>query len=133
MKTNKQVQSADSTPTFVVVVTLVDVSKVEKLKSRKTLVPCAYFLFATNSVCLSAAAATMILSTIRQLLPKRAFSTSKICAASQMTVRDALNAAMDEEMERDERVLLLGEEVAQYDGAYKASPFPDHFLLHNRK
>lgn len=36
-----------------------------------------------------------------------------------MTVRDALNAAMDEEMERDERVLLIGEEVAQYDGAYK--------------
>lgn len=38
-----------------------------------------------------------------------------------MTVRDALNQAMDEELERDERVLLLGEEVAQYDGAYKVS------------
>lgn len=38
-----------------------------------------------------------------------------------MTVRDALNSAMDEEMERDERVFLLGEEVAQYDGAYKVS------------
>ena len=36
-------------------------------------------------------------------------------------MRDALNAAMDEEMERDERVFLLGEEVAQYDGAYKVS------------
>jgi pyruvate/2-oxoglutarate/acetoin dehydrogenase E1 component len=34
-------------------------------------------------------------------------------------VRDALNAALDEEMERDEKVFLLGEEVAQYDGAYK--------------
>ena len=39
----------------------------------------------------------------------------------QMTVRDALNSAMDEEMARDERVFLLGEEVAQYDGAYKVS------------
>ena len=39
----------------------------------------------------------------------------------QLTVRDALNAAMDEEMERDERVFILGEEVAQYDGAYKVS------------
>ena len=29
--------------------------------------------------------------------------------------------AMDEEMERDSGVLLLGEEVAQYDGAYKVS------------
>lgn len=38
-----------------------------------------------------------------------------------MTVRDALNSAMDEEMERDERVFILGEEVAQYDGAYKVS------------
>lgn len=36
-------------------------------------------------------------------------------------VRDALNQAMDEELERDERVFLLGEEVAQYDGAYKVS------------
>lgn len=37
----------------------------------------------------------------------------------QMTVRDALNHALDEEIKRDETVFLLGEEVAQYDGAYK--------------
>ena len=36
-------------------------------------------------------------------------------------VRDALNMAMDEEMERDQGVVLIGEEVAQYDGAYKVS------------
>lgn len=36
-----------------------------------------------------------------------------------MTVRDALNSAMDEEMARDEKVFVLGEEVAQYNGAYK--------------
>ncbi|XP_040263584.1 pyruvate dehydrogenase E1 component subunit beta, mitochondrial [Bufo bufo] len=42
-------------------------------------------------------------------------------AALQVTVRDALNQALDEEIERDERVFLLGEEVAQYDGAYKVS------------
>uniref|UniRef100_G3NIQ7 Pyruvate dehydrogenase E1 component subunit beta n=1 Tax=Gasterosteus aculeatus aculeatus TaxID=481459 RepID=G3NIQ7_GASAC len=42
-------------------------------------------------------------------------------ASAQMMVRDALNQAMDEELERDERVFLLGEEVAQYDGAYKVS------------
>ncbi|XP_062522308.1 pyruvate dehydrogenase E1 component subunit beta, mitochondrial-like isoform X2 [Corticium candelabrum] len=39
----------------------------------------------------------------------------------KMTVRDAINTAMDEEIERDERVFLMGEEVAQYDGAYKVS------------
>ena len=36
-------------------------------------------------------------------------------------VRDALNMAMDEELKRDDRVFLLGEEVAQYDGAYKVT------------
>ena len=35
--------------------------------------------------------------------------------------RDALNEAMSEEMRRDKRVFLLGEEVAEYDGAYKVS------------
>ncbi|ESO97090.1 hypothetical protein LOTGIDRAFT_226825 [Lottia gigantea] len=38
-----------------------------------------------------------------------------------MTVRDALNSALDEELKRDEKVFLMGEEVAQYDGAYKVS------------
>lgn len=36
-----------------------------------------------------------------------------------ITVRDALNIAMEEEIERDERVFIIGEEVAEYDGAYK--------------
>jgi pyruvate dehydrogenase E1 component beta subunit len=36
-------------------------------------------------------------------------------------VREALNSAIDEEMARDEKVFLLGEEVAQYNGAYKIS------------
>ena len=38
-----------------------------------------------------------------------------------MTVREALNQAMAEEMERDETVFLMGEEVAEYQGAYKIS------------
>ncbi|XP_051873190.1 pyruvate dehydrogenase E1 component subunit beta, mitochondrial [Pristis pectinata] len=42
-------------------------------------------------------------------------------AAAQLTIRDALTQALDEEIERDETVFLLGEEVAQYDGAYKVS------------
>ena len=39
----------------------------------------------------------------------------------QIEYRDALNEAMSEEMRRDQRVFLLGEEVAQYNGAYKVS------------
>lgn len=37
------------------------------------------------------------------------------------TFREALNDAMSEEMLRDESVFLIGEEVAQYNGAYKVS------------
>ena len=40
---------------------------------------------------------------------------------AKLTVRDALNAAMDEEMARDPRVFLMGEEVGLYNGAYKIS------------
>ena len=38
-----------------------------------------------------------------------------------LTLRDALREAMSEEMRRDENVFLMGEEVAQYNGAYKVS------------
>src|SRR3979490_1489356 len=38
-----------------------------------------------------------------------------------ITYRDALNAALREEMARDDRVFLMGEEVAVYQGAYKGS------------
>lgn len=38
---------------------------------------------------------------------------------TQMTVRDALNSAIFDEMKRDENVFVIGEEVAQYQGAYK--------------
>ena len=38
-----------------------------------------------------------------------------------ITFRDALNQALREEMQRDDRVFLMGEEVAVYQGAYKVS------------
>jgi pyruvate dehydrogenase E1 component beta subunit len=39
----------------------------------------------------------------------------------EITYREALREAMAEEMERDERVFLMGEEVGHYNGAYKVS------------
>ena len=39
----------------------------------------------------------------------------------ELTYREALREAMTEEMERDERVFLMGEEVGHYNGAYKVS------------
>lgn len=64
---------------------------------------------------------TPMVNMFTKMLMRRSFSTSKIASAKQVTVRDALNMAMDEEMERDDRVFLMGEEVARYDGAYKVS------------
>ena len=50
---------------------------------------------------------------------QHAASRSLSTASAQMTVRDALNSALREEMQRDEDVFVMGEEVAQYQGAYK--------------
>jgi len=38
-----------------------------------------------------------------------------------LTIRDALNQALREEILRDENVFVMGEEVAEYDGAYKVT------------
>ena len=38
-----------------------------------------------------------------------------------MTMRDALNQALKEELARDNSVFLMGEEVAEYEGAYKVT------------
>lgn len=42
-------------------------------------------------------------------------------ATKEMTVREAICEGLDEEMERDESVYIMGEEVAQYQGAYKVT------------
>ena len=38
-----------------------------------------------------------------------------------LEIREALRRAMTEEMEKDDSIFLMGEEVAQYNGAYKVS------------
>ena len=52
---------------------------------------------------------------------RQQLSTTSALAVKQLSVRDALNQAIDEELTRDDRVFVMGEEVAQYDGAYKVS------------
>src|SRR3546814_2958997 len=50
--------------------------------------------------------------------------SSDVCSSDltvTQPVREAFRDAMAEEMRRDERVFLMGEEVAQYQGAYKVS------------
>lgn len=46
---------------------------------------------------------------------------ARCMATIEMPVREAINQGIDEEMARDERVFLIGEEVAQYNGAYKVT------------
>ena len=45
----------------------------------------------------------------------------RFMATIDVPVREAINQAIDEEMARDEKVFIIGEEVAQYQGAYKVS------------
>lgn len=57
-----------------------------------------------------------------RLIQRRALHvTSTTHAPAKMTVRDALNGAIDEELARDDAVFVIGEEVAEYDGAYKVT------------
>jgi len=48
-------------------------------------------------------------------------ATRAASSTSSITVRDAINMGIREEIERDPNVFLMGEEVAMYDGAYKVS------------
>ncbi|KAH8961778.1 hypothetical protein BDL97_05G066500 [Sphagnum fallax] len=43
----------------------------------------------------------------------------RLMSTNEMTVREALSTAIDEEMSADSKVLVLGEEVGEYQGAYK--------------
>src|SRR5690554_6810003 len=53
--------------------------------------------------------------------PDRSFDWPEGTETEKQTVRDALNAAMCEEMRANDDVFLMGEEVAEYQGAYKIS------------
>ncbi|KAI9781252.1 MAG: pyruvate dehydrogenase E1, beta subunit [Peltula sp. TS41687] len=50
---------------------------------------------------------------------RRTYATPS--GVKEVAVRDALNEALAEELERDDKVFILGEEVAQYNGAYKVT------------
>ena len=69
-----------------------------------------------------------IFSTIPEITKHQAVQTNEISQeekysgrTTEMTVREAIRDAMLEEMRTDETVFLIGEEVAQYQGAYKVS------------
>jgi len=66
-----------------------------------------------------------MLSAVRHVRSVGAKSAQNVAlrgmATIQVPIREAINMAIDEEMEADDSVFLLGEEVAQYQGAYKVT------------
>lgn len=54
-------------------------------------------------------------------LPKMVAARGYASGTKEMTVREALNEALAEELEQNPKVFVLGEEVAQYNGAYKVT------------
>jgi hypothetical protein len=67
-------------------------------------------------------------STLAAFQVHRAYTTGSK-GGEMVTIRDALRMGMDEEMERDGSIFLLGEEVARYQGAYKVSKVSGCFLF----
>lgn len=57
----------------------------------------------------------------KQSLGKKMFYALRMFSTKKMNCRDAIYSAMDEELARDPKVFLMGEEVARYHGAYKVS------------
>ncbi|MGO1117523.1 pyruvate dehydrogenase complex E1 component subunit beta [Rhodovibrionaceae bacterium A322] len=69
----------------------------------------------------AAPAAAVVASTPAQAAPAPAAEPEWTGETKTQTVREALRDAMAEEMRADEKVFLMGEEVAEYQGAYKVS------------
>lgn len=55
------------------------------------------------------------------ILRSRGYATES--GTKEVTVRDALNEALAEELESNPKTFILGEEVAQYNGAYGSLSF----------
>uniref|UniRef100_A0A453RNB2 Pyruvate dehydrogenase E1 component subunit beta n=2 Tax=Aegilops tauschii subsp. strangulata TaxID=200361 RepID=A0A453RNB2_AEGTS len=60
-----------------------------------------------------------LMQTLRPAASAATAARSYSATPKEMTVREALNSALDEEMSADPSVFLMGEEVGEYQGAYK--------------
>ncbi|HJS30984.1 MAG TPA: biotin/lipoyl-containing protein, partial [Alphaproteobacteria bacterium] len=68
-----------------------------------------------------AATAAPVATAPKSVTPASAPEEKTYAKTVKLTVREALRDAMAEEMRRDDQVFLMGEEVAEYQGAYKVS------------
>ena len=67
------------------------------------------------------ASAETVAETVSETLATPASETDWLGSSTPLTVRESLRDAMAEEMRRDENVFIMGEEVAEYQGAYKVT------------
>ncbi|VDN42055.1 unnamed protein product [Gongylonema pulchrum] len=66
-----------------------------------------------------AMALNKMIGIVSRMAMRSARGLGQVRAGSKMAMREALGMAIDEEMLRDERIFLIGEEVGHYDGAFK--------------
>ena len=87
--------------------------------------PAARLAVPSQAIARSAAPSIAQLSRAAVARNVNAFSNTRTYAegkgVKEYTVRDALNEALAEELESNPKVFVLGEEVAQYNGAYKVT------------
>ncbi|KZF22687.1 pyruvate dehydrogenase E1, beta subunit [Xylona heveae TC161] len=79
--------------------------------------PASRLLSSQRSAC--RASAFQPAASLPTLLNRRTYATPS--GVKDVTVRDALNEALAEELESNPKVFIMGEEVAQYNGAYKVT------------
>lgn len=89
----------------------------------KLLRPASRLFAATSRPTVSASRAYFQSPTTLPAVARRCYATPS--GVKEVAVRDALNEAMAEEMEKNDKVFILGEEVAQYNGAYVDPPLED--------
>lgn len=77
--------------------------------------------FSSPAATLSSSLATAGQYQALRMMDNQIRNASSEASPNTITVRDALNSALAEELDRDDDVFLLGEEVAQYNGAYKVT------------
>jgi pyruvate dehydrogenase E1 component beta subunit len=83
----------------------------------------SYRLLSTAASTRPAIHRTLLSTSVTGNNPVRSRQYASESKGKEMTVRDALNEAMAEEMEANDKVFLLGEEVAMYNGAYVPKTF----------
>ncbi len=77
--------------------------------------------FRSSAGSLAASKASAALLRPAAALAQRRTYADASSGTKEYTVRDALNEALAEELESNPKVFILGEEVAQYNGAYKVT------------